>query len=96
MAPISEPVIGSSLNGVRTSLLESRTVMSRTSKRSPSSMASWRTRGSCAKRTISSAVTERGLTATSIPARSKTSIEIVSWTIPIVKPMPCTLASIAA
>ena len=59
-------------------------------------MASWRIRGSWAKRTISSAVTERGLTATSIPARSKTSIENGSWTIPIVKPMPCTLASIAA
>ena len=42
IAPISEPVIGSSLKGLRTSLLVSRTVMSRISKRSPSSMASWR------------------------------------------------------
>ena len=49
--------------------------MSSTSKRSPSSIASCRIRGSWAKRTISSAVTERGLTATSMPACSKTSAE---------------------
>ena len=53
-------------------------------------------RGSWAKRTISSAVTERGLTATSMPACSKTSAEIGSWTMPIVKPTPCTRASVAA
>ena len=69
-APISEPVAGSSLNGLPASADSGRTVRSRTSKRSPSSIAIWRMRGSCAKRTISSAVSWRGLIATSTPPRS--------------------------
>ena len=60
--------------------------MSSTSKRSPSSIATCCVRGSCAKRTISSAVTWRGLMVMSIPACSNTSTEVASWTIAIVKP----------
>ena len=55
--------------------------MSRTSKRSPSSMTTCCVRGSWAKRTISSAVIWRGLTVTSIPACSNTSTDVDSWTI---------------
>ena len=55
--------------------LPGRVVMSSTSKRSPSSIATCCVRGSCAKRTISSAVTWRGSIVTSIPACSKTSTE---------------------
>ena len=53
-------------------------------------------RGSWAKRTISSAVTVRGLIATSIPARSKTSSEAGSWTTAIVNGSPWIRASVAA
>ena len=71
-------------------------VMSRTSKRSPSSITTCCVRGSWAKRTISSAVIWRGLTVTSIPACSKTSTDVESWTIATAKRAPCTFASVAA
>jgi hypothetical protein len=62
----------------------------------PSSIATCWVRGSCANRTISSAVTARGLTVTSTPESSYTSVEIVSWTTAIVKRTPWTRASVAA
>src|SRR5918995_140638 len=96
IAPMSAPWIGMSRSDKPTSLLSRRVVMSRISKRSPSSIATCFVRGSCAKRTISSAVMRRGLIATSTPARSKTSIECASWTIAMVNWTPLIFTSVAA
>src|SRR5690606_20622095 len=87
------PAPGSVSTGRCANRLSGRTVMSSTSKRSSSSMASWRVRLSKVKRAIFSAVSSPGSMVTSTPAASNTSAAAGSSSTVRVMPTPWTLAS---